>query len=121
MSHVDEAGNQQSVTIPGKRCYSIASRMNIQKGALNRPTVTDTTRAKMSLTAAHAKSFHVERKSGIRFIYGGQSVDVAIIRTVYATAEFLNCSIPTLHRALHRRDVKKGIVKKIWRVWEVDM
>jgi hypothetical protein len=121
MPHVDEAGNWQPVMIPGKRCYSMISRMNIQKGALNRPTITDTTRAKMSLSAAHAKSFHVERKSRIRFLYGGQSVDFTIIRTVYATAEFLNCSIPTLHRALHRRDMKKGIVKQIWKVWEVDM
>lgn len=121
MLHVDEAGNGQPVMIPGKRCYSMISRMNIQKGALNRPTITDTTRAKMSLSATHAKSYHVERKSGMRFIYGGQSVDFAIIRTVYATAEFLNCSIPTLHRALHRIDIKKGIIKQIWRVWEVDM
>jgi hypothetical protein len=73
------------------------------------------TRAKQSMHSANAKSYHVEQANGDLFEYDGQLVAFAIIWTVAAVTEFLNCPRRTLYRKLKANG---GIVKKVWRVKE---
>ncbi|KAH8080066.1 hypothetical protein HD553DRAFT_326060 [Filobasidium floriforme] len=76
------------------------------------------TRAKQSMHSANAKRYRVEQANGDLFEYDGQLVAFAIIRTVAAVTEFLNCPRRTLYRNLKANGRKKGIVKEVWRVRE---
>jgi hypothetical protein len=75
------------------------------------------TRAKQSMHSTNAKLYHVEQANGDFFEYDGQLVAFAIIRTVAAVTEFLNCPRRTLYRNLK---ANAGIVKKVWRVKEYE-
>ncbi|KAG7528856.1 hypothetical protein FFLO_05889 [Filobasidium floriforme] len=76
------------------------------------------TRAKQSMHSANAKRYRVEQANGDLFEYDGQLVAFAIIWTVAAVTEFLNCPRRTLYRNLKANGRKKGIVKEVWRVRE---
>jgi hypothetical protein len=73
------------------------------------------TRAKQSIHSANAKLYRVEQANGDLFEYDGRLVAFAIIWTVAAVTEFLNCPRRTLYRKLKANG---GIVKKVWRVKE---
>jgi hypothetical protein len=94
--------------------HSVATRMKMQKNAVNRnQSISDTTRARMS---DHAHQHLVERVNGTSFDYNGQPVHFAIIPSRLAASKFLACDYKTISRAQQKRGKQKGIVKRIWRV-----
>lgn len=83
----------------------------IRLAAINRPAMSDASRAKVSANSAKAQLFSVSRVDHTPFMsISGAMVSSDIMRTLPVVASFIGCDEKTVRRAL----AKDGIVKRVW-------
>jgi hypothetical protein len=73
----------------------------IRQAALNRPPMTDESKALISANSAKAQLFEVSLPSGEPFMSKeSETVTSVVIRTLQAVADFIGCNERTVRRAL---------------------
>jgi group I intron endonuclease len=95
------------------KSFSPETIERIRESALNRPAMTDETRAKVSRNSAKAQLYEVSRLSGAPFQSSeGTTVEREIFRGILRVAKFTQCNEKTVRRAIKG----DGSIMKLWKI-----